>query len=47
MQDGSRGAGLGLVDIARKCDSPIECTVDRVDDEISFMTLSVSFKKDI
>ena len=46
-QDGSRGAGLGLVDIARKCDSPIECTVDRVDDEISFMTLSVSFKKDI
>ena len=46
-QDGSRGAGLGIVDIARKCDSPIECTVDRVDDEISFMTLSVSFKKDI
>ena len=42
----SRGAGLGIVDIARKCDSPIECTVNPVDDAISFLTLSVSFKKE-
>jgi hypothetical protein len=44
--DGSKGAGLGLVDIARKCDSPVDCVIDRVDDTNSFLTLSVSFKKD-
>lgn len=44
--DGSKGAGLGIVDIARKCDSPIDCVVDRVDETNSFLTLSVSFKKD-
>ncbi len=44
--NGSKGAGLGIVDIARKCDSPIECTINPVDDTISFLSLSVSFKKD-
>lgn len=44
--DGSKGAGLGIVDIARKCDSPIEYVFDPVDDKMSFMTLSVYFKKD-
>ncbi len=42
----SRGAGLGIVDIARKCDSPIDCIVNPVDNITSFLTLSVSFKKD-
>lgn len=44
--DGSKGAGLGIVDIARKCDSPIDCIVDPIDEMNSFLTLSVSFKKD-
>ncbi|MBK8393767.1 MAG: hypothetical protein IPL26_00770 [Leptospiraceae bacterium] len=44
--DGSKGAGLGIVDIARKCDSPVDCVVDFVDEKNSFLTLSVSFKKD-
>ena len=36
--------GLGIVDIARKCDSPIDYIVNPVD-AISFFN-SVSFKKD-
>jgi hypothetical protein len=44
--DGSKGAGLGLVDIARKVDGPISCIVDPIDDVNSFLTLSVFFKKD-
>ena len=44
--DGSKGAGLGIVDIARKCDSPIDCVVDHVDEMNSFLTLSVYFKKE-
>jgi hypothetical protein len=44
--EGSKGAGLGLIDIARKCDSPIDCIIDKIDDTNSFMTLTVSFKKD-
>jgi len=42
----SKGAGLGLVDIARKCDSQISCKVDKIDELISFLTLEVSFKKE-
>ena len=38
-KDDSRGAGLGIVDIARKCDSPIKCTIDHVDDKMSFISL--------
>ena len=44
--DGSKGAGLGIVDIARKCDSPIDCVVDHIDEVNSFLTLSVYFKKE-
>lgn len=44
--ESSKGAGLGLIDIARKADGPIECTIDPIDNSNSFLTLSVIFKKE-
>jgi hypothetical protein len=43
---GSKGAGIGLIDIARKTDGPLECLISQVDDMNSFLTLTVSFKKE-
>ena len=44
--EGSKGAGLGLIDIARKVDGPIQCIIDSIDENNSFMTLTVTFKKE-
>lgn len=42
----SKGAGLGFIDIARKADRPLDYKIKDVDDENSYLTLSVYFKKD-
>ncbi len=44
--EGSKGAGLGLIDIARKVDGPINCIIDSIDSNNSFITLTVTFKKE-
>ena len=44
--EGSKGAGLGIVDIARRTDGPIECVINAVDDTNSFLTLTALFKKE-
>lgn len=38
---GSCGAGLGLIDMARKASKPIEYSVEKIDDEFSFFTINV------
>lgn len=38
---GSFGAGLGLIDMARKATMPIEYTIEKLDDEFSFFTIKV------
>lgn len=38
---GGDGAGLGLIDIARKASQPLQYSMIRVDDEVSFFTLQV------
>ncbi|PYI51913.1 SiaB family protein kinase [Paenibacillus flagellatus] len=37
--DGSEGAGLGLIDIARKARDPLEYSVTPLDEHLSFFTL--------
>ncbi|MDX1961263.1 MAG: SiaB family protein kinase [Leptospiraceae bacterium] len=43
----SKGAGVGLIDIARKSDGQLGFHISEVDSIFSFMTITVSFKKDI
>lgn len=43
---GSKGAGIGLIDIARKSDGPLHFAITDIDSTHSFLTLTVSFKKD-
>jgi hypothetical protein len=43
---GKKGAGVGLIDIARKSGNPIRYSVTRVDDNDSFLVLSVKVQKD-
>lgn len=38
---GSTGAGLGLIDMARRASKPLQYSVVSLDDEISFFTLKV------
>ncbi|MEM1406910.1 MAG: SiaB family protein kinase [Bacteroidota bacterium] len=38
----SGGAGLGFIDIARKSDSPLTYTLDKIDDKTYFFTLEIS-----
>ncbi|MEM6359248.1 MAG: DUF6272 family protein [Bacteroidota bacterium] len=38
----SGGAGLGFIDIARKSDSPLTYTLDKIDDNTYFFTLEIS-----
>jgi hypothetical protein len=45
-KQGKKGAGLGLIDIARKSGNPIRYSVTHVDDSNSFMVLSVKIQKD-
>ncbi|MDI7222703.1 SiaB family protein kinase [Leptospira santarosai] len=42
----SKGAGVGLIDIARKSDGPLSYDISPVDDKHSFFTLSVYFTKE-
>lgn len=44
--DDSKGAGVGLIDIARKSDGPLSYDIAPVDDKHSFFTLSAYFTKE-
>ncbi|MBM9579662.1 SiaB family protein kinase [Leptospira sp. 201903070] len=44
--DDSKGAGVGLIDIARKSDGPLTYGISPVDDKHSFFTLSAYFTKE-
>lgn len=46
-KQGKRGAGLGLIDIARKSGNPIRYSVTHVDDINSFLVLSVKIQNDM
>lgn len=39
MQDGALGAGLGLIDMARKTSKPLSYEVQAIDEETAFFTL--------
>lgn len=39
LQENATGAGLGLIDIARKASLPLEYSITNVDDQFSFFTL--------
>lgn len=41
-EKGSKGAGLGFVDMARKASAPLEYAFDEVTNEISFFSLKVT-----
>jgi hypothetical protein len=41
----SKGAGLGLIDIARKSSRPLSFVVQKIDEEKSFFSLSVAVDK--
>ncbi|MFN3344154.1 MAG: SiaB family protein kinase [Chloroherpetonaceae bacterium] len=43
--EGSKGAGLGLIDMARKSDKPLEFSLQPLTDDKSFFTLNVSICK--
>lgn len=43
----SKGAGVGLIDIARKSDGPLSFNISPIDDKHSFFTLSAYFTKEI
>jgi hypothetical protein len=45
QEDGSKGAGLGFIDIARKSGNKIDYEMNVVDDSHSFFVLKVKFKK--
>jgi hypothetical protein len=45
-EEGSKGAGIGLIDIARKSDDSLKCEIAPVDEGNSFLTLTVTFKKE-
>ncbi len=42
---GSKGAGLGLIDMARKSDKPFEFSLQPLTDDLLFFTLNVSIYK--
>jgi hypothetical protein len=42
----SKGAGIGLIDIARKADYPLEYSFSKMNDEHTFFTMSIKFKKE-
>jgi len=45
QEEGSKGAGLGFIDIARKSSGKIEYNIKELNDEHSFLILSVKFNK--
>jgi len=42
MVPGSTGAGLGLIDMARKASQPLKYSIDKLDEEFHFFTLKVN-----
>jgi hypothetical protein len=46
QEDGSRGAGLGFIDMARKSGNKINYNLNKVDESSSFLTLTISFNKE-
>jgi hypothetical protein len=44
-QPGQVGAGLGLIDIARKSENQLEYEFSDINDDKSFFTLTVKFEK--
>lgn len=42
----SKGAGVGLIDIARKSDGPLVFRFDKLDGKLSFFTISAFFTKE-
>lgn len=42
----SKGAGLGLIDIVRKSENPIEYEIKPLDNQMNFLHLSVRLKKE-
>lgn len=45
QEDESKGAGLGLIEIARKSSDNINYKITEIDDENSFFVMNVKFKK--
>jgi hypothetical protein len=45
LESGHRSAGLGLIDIARKSDNKIDFEINRINDDHSFLMLSVRIDK--
>lgn len=45
LDEGNKGAGLGLLDIARKSENRVTFKIDRIDDDHSFLRLSVKIEK--
>lgn len=41
-QEGSKGAGLGLIEMARKSGVPLESSFKKIDEEFSFFSIKVS-----
>lgn len=41
-QPGSRGAGLGLIEMARRSAAPMSYAFEQIDDEVSFFSIKVS-----
>lgn len=41
VEEGSKGAGLGLIEMARKSGRPIECSFKKIDDKFSFFSIRV------
>ncbi|MBX7222045.1 MAG: SiaB family protein kinase [Blastocatellia bacterium] len=43
--DGSKGAGLGFIDMRRKSDRPLEYALHPIDEKFVFLTLTVTIEK--
>lgn len=46
VEEGSKGAGLGLMEIVRKANDSIDYKISYIDDRISFLELSVKINKE-
>lgn len=45
-EPGARGAGLGLIEVASRSDTPMSCQISPVDENHSFLSLSIEILKD-
>jgi hypothetical protein len=44
-REGEKGAGIGLIEIKRKADSPLDAAIQALDEQTVFFTLSVNIGK--